>query len=154
MLINDENRLVQGVLKHGPEILENCVTDSAVLKKYQTRLLQEHLNYPEPKIEIDITNWFVPREYSDLDIEQFLVDRCPNENLDRLNQELELYKKNNMIPVLKAMKYIVDKLRENHIVWGVGRGSSVSSYVLFLIGIHKIDSVKYKLPITEFFKGE
>ena len=52
------------------------------------------------------------------------------------------------------MKYVVDTLRDNNIVWGVGRGSSVSSYVLYLIGIHKIDSVKYALPIDEFFKGE
>ena len=60
----------------------------------------------------------------------------------------------DMIPVLKAMKYIVDTLRANNVVWGVGRGSSVASYVLFIIGVHKIDSVKYKLPINEFFKGE
>jgi DNA polymerase III alpha subunit len=59
-----------------------------------------------------------------------------------------------LIPVLRAMKYVVDTLRSNNIVWGVGRGSSVASYVLFIIGVHKIDSVKYKLPINEFFKGE
>ena len=59
-----------------------------------------------------------------------------------------------MIPVLKTMKYVVDTLRANNVVWGVGRGSSVASYVLFIIGVHKIDSVKYKLPINEFFKGE
>jgi len=52
------------------------------------------------------------------------------------------------------MKYVVDTLRSNSIVWGVGRGSSVASYVLFIIGVHKIDSVKYKLAINEFFKGE
>jgi DNA polymerase III alpha subunit len=59
-----------------------------------------------------------------------------------------------MIIVLKAMKYLVDTFRENNIVWGVGRGSSVASYALYLIGVHKVDSVKYELPITEFFKGE
>jgi DNA polymerase III alpha subunit len=59
-----------------------------------------------------------------------------------------------MYDVLYVMKYIVDTLRANNIVWGVGRGSSVASYVLFIIGVHKIDSVKYKLPINEFFKGE
>jgi DNA polymerase III alpha subunit len=64
------------------------------------------------------------------------------------------YKKHNMVDVLKAMKYIVDTLRANNLVWGVGRGSSVSSYCLYLIGIHKIDSIKYNLPISEFFKGE
>ena len=57
-----------------------------------------------------------------------------------------------MLDVLKSMKYIVDTLRENGIIWGVGRGSSVASYVLFLIGVHKIDSVKYNIPIEEFFK--
>jgi len=59
-----------------------------------------------------------------------------------------------MYDVLHVMKYIVDTLRANNILWGVGRGSSVASYVLFLIGIHKVDSIKYNLPIEEFFKGD
>jgi DNA polymerase III alpha subunit len=43
-------------------------------------------------------------------------------------------------------------MRKNKIVWGVGRGSSVASYVLFLIGIHKVNSLKYNLDIKEFLK--
>jgi DNA polymerase III alpha subunit len=43
-------------------------------------------------------------------------------------------------------------MRDNNIVWGVGRGSSVASYVLYLLGIHKIDSIKYNLSPDEFFK--
>jgi DNA polymerase III alpha subunit len=89
-----------------------------------------------------------------MDIEEFLVSQCPKQNYDRLLQELDLYRKHDLLPVLRAMKYMVDTLRNNRIVWGVGRGSSVASYVLFIIGVHKIDSVKYKLPINEFFKGE
>jgi DNA polymerase III alpha subunit len=50
------------------------------------------------------------------------------------------------------MIYLVDVMRENSVVWGVGRGSSVASYVLYLIGVHKIDSVKYNLDFKEFFK--
>jgi len=50
------------------------------------------------------------------------------------------------------MIYIVDMMRKNNLVWGVGRGSSVASYVLYLIGIHKIDSLKYNLNIEEFLK--
>jgi len=118
------------------------------------RLNQEHLHYPIPPSDIDPSQWFIPKEYQLIDIEAFLVDRCPEQNLDRMLQELELYRTHDLIPVLRAMKYVVDTLRNNNIVWGVGRGSSVASYVLFIIGIHKIDSVKYKLPITEFFKGE
>jgi DNA polymerase III alpha subunit len=37
-------------------------------------------------------------------------------------------------------------------VWGVGRGSSVASYVLFLIGVHRIDSMKYNLDYKEFLR--
>jgi DNA polymerase III alpha subunit len=89
-----------------------------------------------------------------MDIEGFLVDNCPKENYERLIQEIQLFQRHNMIPVLKTMKYIVDTLRANNIVWGVGRGSSVASYVLHIIGVHKIDSIKYNIPIEEFFKGE
>lgn len=138
-------------MKHGPDILEHCLC-SDDLTQYTERLYEEHLNYPIPPTTIYRTNWFIPEEYKNMDIEGFLVNQCPRENYQRLMDELELYKNHNMMPVLNTMKYIVDTLRKNNVVWGVGRGSSVASYVLFLIGIHKIDSVKYKLPINEFFK--
>ena len=82
------------------------------------------------------------------------MENSPESNHPRIIQELALYKKHNMILMLKTMKYIVDTLRTNNVIWGVGRGSSVASYVLHIIGVHKIDSVKYNLPIEEFFKGE
>ena len=153
MWTNTTRQLVQGVMQHGPDILSHCTTADD-LSQYVNRLNQEHLNYPIPPSDIDCTEWFIPEEYQCLDIEAFLVDQCPEQNYDRLLQELDLYRSHNLIPVLRAMKYIVDTLRANNVVWGVGRGSSVASYVLFIIGVHKIDSVKYKLPINEFFKGE
>jgi DNA polymerase III alpha subunit len=154
MLINDIEKLSLGVLIHGPKILEKCVADSKDIESYFRILDLERLDYPIPKTQLDTSNWLIPQEYQDMDIEDFLVNICPQENYDRLITELSLYRKNNMMPILKTMKYIVDTLRNNNVVWGVGRGSSVASYVLFLIGVHKIDSVKYKLPIDEFFKGE
>ena len=57
-----------------------------------------------------------------------------------------------MIELLHFMKYLVDTLRKNNVVWGVGRGSSVASYILYLIGVHKVDSIKYNLDINEFLK--
>ena len=155
MLIeNTLENLIKGVMQHGPEILENCVANPNDIVQYLQRVDQERLDYPVTKLQVDKTNWFIPNEYKQLDIEEFLVTQCPEQNYPRLIEELALFKQNNMIPVLKTMKYVVDTLRANNIVWGVGRGSSVSSYVLYLIGIHKIDSVKYALPIDEFFKGE
>ena len=50
------------------------------------------------------------------------------------------------------MVYLVDHMRENNIVWGVGRGSSTASYVLFLIGIHKINSIQFGLDWREFLR--
>ena len=151
--MSTEEILTRSVLTHGPKILEKCLVDPADIEKYLSRVHQERLDYPIPKNKIDITNWLIPREYKDMDIEQFLITRCPEENYQRLIRELELYRKHDMLMVLKAMKYIVDTLRKNSIVWGVGRGSSVASYALYLIGVHKVDSVKYDLPIEEFFKG-
>jgi DNA polymerase III alpha subunit len=157
MWTNTENDLINGILKYGPSALENAIITSVDqnLEKYIQRCLDEHLAYPMP-----ITNpqggrdWFIPQEYQNMDIEEFLVNQCPKENYQRVVDEITLFKKHNMMDVLKSMKFIVDTLRANNVVWGVGRGSSVSSYCLYLIGIHKIDSVKYDLPITEFFKGE
>lgn len=154
MWTNTTQQLVQGVMRHGPDILEHCQT-SDDLTQYISRLHQEHLNYPIPPQQIDITDWFIPYEYKTMDILDWLYQRCPTPEIrERVVEELRLFAKHDMIPMLKTMKYVVDTLRANNVVWGVGRGSSVASYVLFIIGVHKIDSVKYKLPINEFFKGE
>jgi DNA polymerase III alpha subunit len=57
-----------------------------------------------------------------------------------------------MFVLLQYLKYLVDTMRNNSVVWGVGRGSSVASFVLFLIGIHRINSLYYGLSIDEFLK--
>lgn len=148
---NTTEDLIEGVLKFGPDILEHCLC-SDDLTQYIDQIHAEHLHYPIPPTTIYRTNWYIPPEYQNMDIEEYLVNQCPEHNYDRLIQELELYRKNDMITLLKTMKYIVDTLRANNVVWGVGRGSSVASYALYLIGVHKVDSVKYNLPIEEFFK--
>lgn len=97
-------------------------------------------------------NWHMPEEYQKMDIEGYLVNVCPKQNYDRLITELQEFRSRNMINLLRWLKYFVDTCRKESIVWGVGRGSSVASYTLFLLGVHKIDSIKYKLDIKEFFK--
>lgn len=153
MWTNTKEDLVKGIYNFGTDILKYSVTNDDI-SKYKEIVESEKLNYPVPKNKIDHKKWFMPAEYKDMDIEKFLVDCCPEENYDRLVQELQEYKQRDLLDLLRQMKYIVDILRANNIVWGVGRGSSVASYVLFLLGVHKIDSVKYKLPLDEFFKGE
>jgi|SRR6056300_1106173 DNA polymerase III alpha subunit len=153
MSTNTIQQVINGIIKHGPEILEHCVLENC--DQYIERLRKEFLNYPKPKKEIDKNNWFMPDSYKSMDIEKFILDQCKTqEEIERVKIELEEYKKRNLLLLLKQMKYIVDILRKNNIVWGVGRGSSVASYVLHLLGVHKINSIKYDIPLNEFFKGE
>ena len=148
---NTEEQILKGIITHGVDILEFCLTD-ADLTKYIDRIHEEKLDYPIPKETIDINEWFMPHEYQTMDIEGFLVDRCPKENHERLMTEITEYRRRKLIPLLRQMKYIVDTLRKNNIVWGVGRGSSVASFVLYLIGVHKINSIYYDLEISEFLR--
>ena len=97
--------------------------------------------------------WFIPEEYKTFDIAKWLLDQCTHEEeMQRVGKELLLYQKRDMFILLQYMKYLVDTMRANNIVWGIGRGSSVSSFVLFLIGIHRINSLYYDLDIEEFLK--
>lgn len=99
------------------------------------------------------SQWFMPPEYKKFDIRSWLIDQCQTEEqVHRVNEELALFDQNNMVDLLLYLKYLVDTLKENKIVSGLGRGSSVASYVLYLLGIHKIDPISYNIPITEFFK--
>ena len=98
------------------------------------------------------SDWFMPEEYKKLDIEKLLVNLCPAENYQRLIEELEEFRKRDMLDLLRVLKYTVDTLKINSIVWGVGRGSSVASYVLFLLGVHKINSIQYNLDWREFLR--
>lgn len=97
-------------------------------------------------------NWFMPKNYFP-NLLEWLFEQCKTqEEKDRVAVELELYSQYNMIDVLHYIKYLVDIMRKEGIVWGVGRGSSVASYVLYLIGAHKVNSLKYNLDIREFLK--
>lgn len=97
--------------------------------------------------------WLMPLEYAEMDIANWLMDQCKTEaELQRIGHELLLYQARNAFNLLRYMKYMVDIFRKNNIVWGLGRGSSVASYALYLIGVHKIDSMYYDLDISEFLR--
>ena len=119
-------------------------------------LLDSYHQITQTVEEFDMTlqkNWRMPVEYKDIDIAEYVLGLCKAEHeLQRVGQELLLYQERDLFNLLRYLKYLVDTLRKNNVVWGVGRGSSVASYVLFLIGVHKIDSLYYNLDIEEFLK--
>ena len=97
--------------------------------------------------------WFIPDQYKNFEIVGFLLDQTTNETeYQRVVEELELFYQHDMVDLLIYLKYLVDTMKENNIVWGVGRGSSVASYCLYLLKVHRINSIKYDLDIREFFK--
>lgn len=98
-------------------------------------------------------NWYMPKEYLEMDIAKYILDLCKEEyELQRVGEELLKFYDRGLFPLLCYCKYLVDTMRKNNIIWGVGRGSSVSSYVLYLLGIHRINSLHYGLSIDEFLK--
>jgi hypothetical protein len=111
-------------------------------------------NVPVP--EFDLSNqstWFMPDDYKNLDIAQHILSLCTTqEELQRVGEELLLFQEHNLFDLLRFLKYLVDTMQKNHVIWGVGRGSSVASYVLYLMGVHKINSLHYELDPREFLR--
>jgi len=108
---------------------------------------------PDADTRRRLATWLIPDAYRSLDLREYLLVRCQRpDEIARVERELTLFDKHGLIPVLRVMIYLVDHFRTHQVVWGVGRGSSVASYCLFLIGVHKIDSLAYGLPIEEFLR--
>jgi DNA polymerase III alpha subunit len=97
--------------------------------------------------------WRMPESYFGFDVKQFCLDKCvTDQERERVIAEYEKYEEFDIVNLLRFLKYMVDTLREHKVVWGVGRGSSVASYILYLLGVHKIDSLKFDIPMGEFLK--
>jgi len=143
------------------------VEDTKWIKRYNN--LVELFDFPDSKIDYEVQSglssnefveqcvgpdsWSMPDEYKQLDIKNYLLsDLTCDVKIARVKQEYQEFEKRNMIPVLQFLVYFLKECRQKGVVLGVGRGSSVASYILFLIGAHKIDSIKYDLDIKEFLK--
>lgn len=98
-------------------------------------------------------NWLMPQEYRDLDIAEYVLGLCSSDaELQRVGEELLLYQERGLFDLLKYLHYLVFVLKNNNVIWGVGRGSSVASYVLYLLGVHRINSMFYDLDPREFLR--
>jgi DNA polymerase III alpha subunit len=99
------------------------------------------------------SRWHMPEQYQQLDIAEYILRLCSTEEeLQRCGHELLLYQEKDLFNLLRYLKYLVDVMTENNVIWGVGRGSSVASYVLYKLGVHRIDSMFYKLEPGEFLR--
>ena len=137
------------------------------IDKFNEAMRDQYLPELKQYIPIDVeqkdfdnalqSEWFMPDEYKDLNVFKYVLGKAetPCEEIphqERIWEELREYEARGMLDLLRYMIYLVDFMRENNIVWGVGRGSSVASYVLYLIGVHRIDSIQYDLDWREFLR--
>lgn len=161
-----ERNIIELIYQNKTQNIKNCViSQNESIQKYNNlvsenkdpiEIFQTIINDQDGQDLYDQNNrlnWFMPAEYKQFDIEDYVLGLCETpEQKQRVDYELSLYKSHAMMDVLQFLKYMVDTLRKNNIVWGVGRGSSVASYVLYLLGVHKVDSIKYNLDPTEFMR--
>lgn len=145
-----------------PTLLHPTHVTEDVLKYNKMVSRDQHLHvkcHTEPLS----TEWLFPSVYKSIDVENFVFEVLEQEiegmtnaekikRINRTVQELDLFFAYSLSDVLKLMIYVIDTFEQRGVVWGVGRGSSVSSYVLYLLGVHDIDSVEYDLPIEDFLR--
>lgn len=134
--------------------IEHMVKLLADPSKIMTWTFAEGSDISVPEFDrIRQKKWFMPDNYVNMDIAKHVLDLCETqEQLQRVGEELLLYQERDLFDLLRYLKYLVDVMRDNRVIWGVGRGSSVASYVLFLLGVHRIDSMYYELDPREFLR--
>ena len=141
-------------IKHA--FVEKSINFDDILQLENIPKLIEYVDPNQTLEEFDNSkqsSWHLPPEYLNMDIVKYVLDKCTSEaELQRAGEELIKFQEREMFILLKYLKYLVDTMRKHNIVWGVGRGSSVASFVLFLLEIHRINSLYYDLSIDEFLK--
>ena len=134
--------------------------------KFNTAMSEQGLAKLQKYIPLDVdqktfdgvcqSEWFMPQSYKDINLYEYVLGKlttpAEDSTMKRVWEELDAFEERDMHNLLRYMIYLVDFMRENNIVWGVGRGSSVASYVLYLIGVHRIDSIQYGLDWREFLR--
>lgn len=100
----------------------------------------------------DLT-WQVPEEYKHIDLRSHVMGLLPKDDryAARAEAELKEIERRGMELLVKTLIYVVDQFKASGTVWGVGRGSSCASLVLYLIGLHKVDPIRFNIPMAEFF---
>ena len=160
-IVLEEDDLIDILMTDPEREIKHALVKDVDLSKVKELIDNIHKFVEYKPLEVDVatfdsvmqSQWLMPEEYQNLDIAQWVLDQCKEDfELQRVGEELLLYQERDLFDLLRYLKYLVDTMRDNNVVWGVGRGSSVASYVLYLIGVHRIDSMYYNLDIEEFLR--
>tara|TARA_E500000331_G_C16937885_1_gene574857 strand:+ start:108 stop:599 length:492 start_codon:yes stop_codon:yes gene_type:complete len=155
--ISDENTGIEMLYK-GVELSNAEFGNSTDIVKFQQFANDLDVNLLKILGDDDydrINTYNIPEHYKSLDVKEYvrqLVSDGDSDQTGRVELELTMFEERNLFPVIQILIYIIETMRKHKLVWGVGRGSSVASYVLYLIGAHKVNSLTYNLDIEEFLK--
>lgn len=163
MIFNESD--IMDLLMQGrqPESLKNILVDDTVNIEEAISFIEELPGFvPYTFVDniavkdwdsVNQQNWHMPEEYKQLDIAAYILGLCSNEaELQRCGEELLLYQERDLFNLLRYLKYLVDLMTENKVIWGVGRGSSVASFILYKLQVHRINSLYYNLDVHEFLR--
>jgi len=144
-------------VKPGPFLITQSTVDvDAANKLVGYNAVINYLESDKSIAEFDSDNqseWFMPQDYKEMDIAAHVLELCDNqEELQRCGEELLLYQNHRLFDLLRYLKYLVDLMDLHDVIWGVGRGSSVSSFILYKLKVHRINSMYYDLDIHEFLR--
>lgn len=176
--LNDRVLWHDGYSTVSEEYIENALargeSTEGLCVEVLTPTIQQYNSMVDPdqwvtvKTEVGEPNksFTIPEKYQNLDVSKYVLDKLTLElergrfpgklhtyRTIRTEQELLLYENLGLLDVLRTLIYIINTLQDKNIVWGVGRGSSVASYVLYLIGVHDVDSVEYGLDVGAFLRS-
>tara|TARA_Y100001973_G_scaffold98941_1_gene157335 strand:- start:80087 stop:80560 length:474 start_codon:yes stop_codon:yes gene_type:complete len=153
-----EDEFARRVLK------DESLAGISVLSSRATEVFDERYRHGGDPITADVEEVDVTptdsHDHSDEDLNRILriiadSDRMkdrPDEYWDRIADEIDFFSRSKNIVFLQKCIDLVDKFREEKVVWGVGRGSSAASLVLYVIEIHDIDPIRYGIPFSELSK--
>jgi DNA polymerase III alpha subunit len=155
LLMQGKNPLAMPRLMVDPTIdIETLVQLIESPQDLMTWTWPENADITVPEFDhIRQNRWFMPDEYRNIDIAEYVLQLCSTqEELQRAGEELLLFQQYDLFDLLRYLRYLVDVMRQNHVIWGVGRGSSVASFVLYLLGVHRVNSLYYNLDPREFLR--
>lgn len=81
-----------------------------------------------------------------------MVDLYGVEFVDRLEEEIDYFNRTNNAEMVIRVADLVQRFKEEGVVWGVGRGSACASVLLYILEVHDIDPLKYNIPFSELSK--
>lgn len=161
-IILEEDDLIDVIMTDPTKEIKQCLVKNVDLKPVEELIdnVHKYVKYQEIDVtveEFDDTlqsEWHMPAGYKKLDIAQHILDCCDGKEpaLQRVGKELLMFQERGLFDLLRYLKYLVDTMKDHNVIWGVGRGSSVASYVLYLLGIHRVDSMYYNLDVEDFLR--